>query len=234
MARVCFILSAGAAKAVVSSMQPAFESQNGATLHATFGAVGAMREKFLAGDPCDVLVLSAVLLDALAQEGKVDRATRVSLGRVGTGIAVRAGAALPPIGDGAALKATLLAATALYLPDPERATAGIHCIDVLKRLDVLEVMRPRLRPYPNGAAAMAALAADAQQENPLGCTQVTEILYTPGVALAGKLPAGFELSTEYAAAVTTGARDRDLARRFVAELGGVTTATVRRAGGFEL
>ena len=232
MARELFVLSAGAAKAVVLALQPAFEANSAATLNATFGAVGAMREKWAAGAPCDVLILSSVLLDQLARDGAINASSRVSLGRVGTAIAARAGAALPPIADPAQLRATVLAATSLYLPDPERATAGIHCIDVLRRLDILEVMRSRLRPFPNGAVAMNELAV-AQDANPIGCTQVTEILYTPGVVLVGRLPAGFELNTEYAAAVVARARESETAGRFVDVLGSEATLAARRAGGFE-
>ena len=58
----------------------------------------------------------------------------------------------------------------------------------------------RLRPYPNGATAMRALAG-ARRTSPIGCTQVTEILNTPGVALVGPLPKQFELATVYTAGV---------------------------------
>jgi molybdate transport system substrate-binding protein len=233
MGRDLFVLSAGAAKAVVQTVQPAFETRADALVHATFGAVGAMRDKWKDGAPCDVLILSTSLLDQLAEDGAVVPATRVSLGRVGTGIAVPAGASPPSIGDAAQLAATLGAASALYLPDPERATAGIHCVDVLRRLGLLDPMRARLRAYPNGAAAMAALAA-AGDVQALGCTQVTEILYTPGVILAGLLPAGFGLVTEYAGAVTARALVPQLARDFVALLGSDATRAARKAGGFEV
>ncbi len=43
-------------------------------------------------------------------------------------------------------------------------------------------------------------ASDAAR--PIGCTQTTEILNTPGLALIGPLPAGCELATMYAAAPT--------------------------------
>ncbi len=236
MAQVLHVLSAGAAKAVVLGMQAAFEEDTGALLHATFGAVGAMREVFASGAPCDVLILSASLLDALATEGALDARSRVSMGQVGTGIAVRADAPRPSIGDGAQLKAALLAASALYLPDPARATAGIHCVDVLRRLGILDAMQARLRPFPNGAIAMRQLADHTPNPTDppaIGCTQVTEILYTPGVTLVGALPAGFELKTDYGAAVVARAESPALAARFVDALGGVATLAARRAGGFE-
>lgn len=232
MALDLFVLSAGAAKAVVLALKDNVEREDGVALHATFGAVGAMRDQWAAGVPCDVLILSAKLLDDLAREGAVDAASRVSLGRVRTGIAVRADSALPPIGNADQLRNTFLDATALYLPDPERATAGIHCIDVLRRLGILSTLQRRLRPFANGAVAMGALAA-GDDPRAIGCTQVTEILYTPGVTLAGTLPVGYELNTEYAAAVASRAREPDLACAFVNRLGSAATLAARRRGGFE-
>jgi molybdate transport system substrate-binding protein len=78
---------------------------------------------------------------------------------------------------------------------------------------------------------MAELARSTDA-NAIGCTQVTEILYSEGVSLAGVLPKGFELSTLYAAAVSRDASDPDLARRFIALLTGVATVTLREHGGF--
>ena len=229
--RELFVLSAGAAKAVVMSLKAGFEREEGVALRTTFGAVGAMRDQWAAGTPCDVLILSAKLLDDLAGDGAID--ARVALGRVRTGVAVPSGSVLPPIADGYELRRAFLAATSLYLPDPQRATAGIHCVEVLQRLGIADAMQPRLRRFPNGAAAMAGLAT-AVEERAIGCTQVTEILYTPGVTLVGALPAGFELNTEYAAAVVARAREATLARSFVARLGGDGTLATRRAGGFEV
>jgi molybdate transport system substrate-binding protein len=233
MAREIFVLSAGAAKAVVLALKLNFEAASQVGLRTTFGAVGAIRDQWANGVACDVLILSAKLVDGLIDEAKIDATTRVSLGRVRTGIAVRTGAPVPAIANASELSQAFLAATALYLPDPERATAGIHCVAVLRRLDILAAVQPRLRAYPNGAIAMGELAASGDPRS-IGCTQVTEILYTEGVVLAGTLPAGFELNTEYVAAVVADAREPDLARRFVRQLGSEATLAARRAGGFEV
>ena len=232
MARELFVLSAGAAKAVVLALKASFEAASATTLRTTFGAVGAMRDQWAAGARCDVLILSERLVTALIGDAKIDGGSRVSLGRVRTGIAVRTGAPVPAITNANELSQAFLTATALYLPDPERATAGIHCIEVLRRLGVLPAVRPRVRAFPNGAIAMGELAASGDS-NAIGCTQVTEILYTEGVALAGTLPAGFELNTEYVATVVTGTSEPELARLFVQQLGSEATLAARRAGGFE-
>jgi molybdate transport system substrate-binding protein len=86
--------------------------------------------------------------------------------------------------------------------------------------------------FPNGATAMSELAR-SRATGEIGCTQVTEINYTDGVALVGALPSGFDLATLYVAAVCTQARDRALARRFVQWLGGAQTREIRARGGFE-
>jgi molybdate transport system substrate-binding protein len=177
-------------------------------------------------------VLTAAMIDAMVAAGAVLPDTRAALGRVRTGIAVRAGDALPAVDTPDALRAALLAADAIYLPDPERATAGIHFAKVLRQLGIDQAVRARLHPFANGATAMRELAA-ATSARPIGCTQHTEILYTPGVRLVAALPRAFELATVYVAAVSARAADAALARRFVQLLAGADAHALRSAGGFE-
>ena len=230
--RALAILSAGAAKGLVAALQPAFRAATGLEVVGTFGAVGAMREKLLSGAPCDVIVLTAALIEALERDGRVQPDSGVPLGRVRTGVAIRAGEPVPAIGDAGSLRAALLDASGVLIPDPQRATAGIHFVEVLKRLGIHDAVAPRLAAFPNGAAAMQALA-QATEPGLIGCTQITEINYTPGVVLAGPLPPGFELSTVYTAAVTASARAPELARRFVELLSGPASRESRLRGGFE-
>ncbi len=226
------ILSGGAAQGIVGVLEEDFRLATGATVRGTFGAVGAMRDRLLAGEPCDAIILTAALIAALEDSGYVVPGTAVPLGRVRTGVAVRTGESLPAIADGPALRATLLAATGLYFPDPELATAGIHFVKVLRELGIHDAVASRLHPHPNGATAMRELAR-ATGPGLIGCTQITEIRYTPGVMLAGPLPAGFELTTVYAIAVCKAARAPELARLFAAMLSGLDTRALREAAGFE-
>ena len=231
--RVVRFLCAGAAQGLVKALAVAFEKQSGARLEGRFGAVGAMKEALLRGEPCDVMVVTAAMIDALAGDGRLDGGSIAPRGRVRTGIAVRTGAAVPAVDTPDALRAALLAADRIYFPDPERATAGIHFAAVLRKLGLHDPLAARFATFPNGATAMRELA-DSAAASPIGCTQVTEINYTPGVRLAGALPREFELATVYSAALTTQTRERALAARFVAELTGAGSADLRRAGGFEV
>src|SRR5262245_30094870 len=206
------VLSGGAAQGLVGALASQFKIETGRDIAGTFGAVGAMRDKLIGGAPADLLILTSGLIAELTQAGHVVAGSAADIGIVRTAIAVRAGDPAPPIGDAAELRAALLEADAIYFPDPKLATAGIHFSRVLDRLGIGRDVTTRLRPYPNGAAAMHALAA-MRSEQPIGCTQVTEILATPGVTLVGRLPKEFELATVYTAGVCTRAARPEEARR---------------------
>jgi molybdate transport system substrate-binding protein len=225
------LFSGGAAKAVATGLQAEFEQRHGCMLAATFGAVGTMRDNLLGGAPCDVVILSEALIQDLERQGHVVPGSARPLGRVETGVAVRAGTPLVAVGDGEALKATLAKAKGLYVPHLTQSTAGQHIAGMLRKLGLEEALAGRIHEYPNGAVAMGELARTSG-EDMIGCTQVTEILYTPGVTLVSELPQGYGLSTVYTAACCTRAADPDLAARFVQALGGDESLALRRRAGF--
>jgi molybdate transport system substrate-binding protein len=225
------IVSGGAAQGLVGTLAPAFERDSGCTVAGTFGAVGAMAAKLRSGDPADLVILTSGLIADLAREGHVQAASAVDLGTVETGVAVRAGDPEPAIGDLAALGEALAAADEIYLPDPHQSTAGIHFAKVLRSLGLWDEGQARLRPFPNGATAMRELAR-SQGKRPIGCTQVTEILITPGVALVRPLPPGAELSTVYTAAVVGVAEHGAEAQAFAALLTSEASREARMRAGF--
>ena len=96
-ARTLHILSGGAAQALVRRLQPAFEARHGCRIEGTFGAVGLMKEKLLAGDPCDLLILSDALIQGLVAEGRATAASVRALGGVQTGVALRSGRTAPAL-----------------------------------------------------------------------------------------------------------------------------------------
>lgn len=225
------LLSGGAAQALVDAFKDAFAQQQGFTVEGTFGAVGFMKDKLLAGEPCDLVILTKALVDQLADDGHVVPASAVPLGIVKTGIATRTGDPVPDVSSADALKKALLAAPAIYHPDAAKATAGIHFMKVLQALGVDGTVQAKLRPFPNGSTAMHELAVSGQA-GAIGCTQVTEILYTSGVHLAGLLPRQFELATVYTAAVCSKAATPEAAAAFIRMLASDAAAPVRAQGGF--
>lgn len=219
-------VSAGAAQGLVTAVA----KQADVEVAGSFGAVGAMLEKFRAGEPCDVVILTNAQIAELAAGAHVDPETCVDLGSVPTAIAVRAGDDAIDVSSEAALRKALLAADAIYIPDPARATAGIHFANVLRQLRIHGEVAARLKTFPNGMTAMRAMAE--AKGKPIGCTQTTEIFANPGVRLVSPLPKGFDLETVYTAAVNTNAARRDAAAAFVERLGAEENRKARIEAGF--
>ncbi len=225
------VLSGGAAAAVVKAVATEFERATGDRIDGIFNAVGAMRDRLLAGTPCDLAILTAPLIAQLTASGHVVNGSARSLGRVRTGIAVRAGSPHPRVDTPEHLAAALRAAQAIYFPDPDQATAGIHFMKVLKSLGLDEQLAPSMQRYPNGATAMAELARS--EGVAIGCTQLTEINYTEGVERVDALPVQFELATDYTLGICTAAGNQEHARLLAELLTGAASQQVRREGGFE-
>ena len=85
--------------------------------------------------------------------------------------------------------------------------------------------------FPNGMTAMRHLSVSAARRA-IGCTQVTEILNTSGVKLAGALPQGYDLATTYTAAIATRASAPGAARQLIAVLTDPQHGTLRQSIGF--
>lgn len=231
VARELNLLCAGAVKGLVLALQDGFEKANGLRLHASFGAVGAMRDALRSGTPCDVFIASDAMIRSLQASGELRTDTQRAIGNVQTAVAVRASAPAPLVDSAESLKAALLGASAIYIPDTSLSTAGAHFAAILDRLGICAVLASRLRMFPNGATAMRELAR--ADDGAIGCTQATEIRYTPGLTLVGALPPPFALATIYSAAVAAAARDDDSARRLIEVLTGASSSALRRAGGFD-
>lgn len=227
------LISGGAAQGLVSQLRDRLAAEQAVAVEGSFGAVGMMKDKLLAGAPCDVVILTDALIRELAVQGHVVADTITALGVVRTGVAVKSGRPLPAIDTAASLASLLRASSGIYFPDPVKATAGIHVMKVLKALGLDQELAGKLRPYPNGATAMREMA-QADREDVVGSTQVTEILYTPGVQLVGVLPREFELATVYTAAVCSKAADPRAAAALIGLLAGDGAKTLREAGGFEV
>ncbi|HEX7560315.1 MAG TPA: substrate-binding domain-containing protein [Usitatibacter sp.] len=220
-------LSAGAAHGLVA----AIAAGNRVEVAGSFGAVGAMLEKFDSGEACDVVILTRAQVAQLASKGAVVESSVADLGAAQTAIAVRVGETPPMVSDGPSLRLTLLAADAIYFPDPAKATAGIHFVKVLDLLGLGAELAARIRTFPNGTTAMKAMGEASG--HPIGCTQATEILAVPSVRLVAPLPKGFDLATVYTAAVSARASHRAQAEAFVKALTGAQSLAARRAAGFD-
>lgn len=225
------LIAAGASRGLVTALQSRFAAETGSELAAVFAAAGAVRDRVQANEPCDVVILTGSLLAQLGARGLLAGSV-APIGVTRTGVAVPAGKPVPDIDSAQSLSAALQASRGVYVPDPHISTAGIHFMRVLRELDIERLVMPNLRPFPNGATAMHALAS-ATEEHAIGCTQITEIMDTPGLTLAGALPGSLGLSTLYAAGVATRSTQSEDAHKLVALLTGPGSEALRHECGFE-
>jgi len=225
------ILSGGAAQGLVASLAPKFKERTGFDIEGEFGAVGAMADKLRKGTPADIVVLTAAIIAKLAEENRVVPTSIADIGQVETAIAVRAGDPPVAISDAATLRDALLAADGIFIPDTKTSTAGTHVAKILQQLGIAHDVTDRLKIFPNGATAMRGLA-ESDALRPIGCTQSTEIISTPGLVLSGPLPPGYALSTIYTAAVTRQGANARQAQGLIDLLIGPDQREAREHAGF--
>lgn len=227
------IFCAGAAQAVVTEMAGKFQRDSGNFVAANFGAVGAMKARVVAGEAADVIVLTGALIDELIQQGLVVAGSRVDLGRVGTGVAVRAGTPMPDVSDTRVLRGNLLAAKRILFPDPAVATAGKVVMSALDKLGITDEVKPRLHFFPNGYAAMGDLAQSSGLLE-MGITQITEIVANKGVKLVGPLPAEVQNIAVYSAGLAAHSAHPERAKELIRRLTGFNAQPLLSAAGFDV
>ena len=177
-----------------------------------------------------MVIAPPAILDEFDRAGKLAGAPRVTLGRVGVGIAVRSGAPLPDVSSVAKLTRSLRESSSLVF---NQASTGLYVEKLLKRLGLAEELKPRITRYPDGAAVMEHLLKGTGQE--IGAGAITEILLYRDKRLrfVGPLPAEVQNYTTYAASLLKTAADADAARSFVGFLATPAARALLAANGID-
>jgi molybdate transport system substrate-binding protein len=191
-----------------------FTKATGAKVIFVMGTTGVITGKVRAGEPADVVVISAEGLAALQKDGLIGPAPPVPLARAIIGAAVKKGAPRPDISTPDKFRAALQAATTVAYPDPgQGATAGVFLAGLFDRLGLGPAVAAKARLKANGKETAAAVASG---EATLGLTFISELKPDPGVEVVGALPAAIQSPILYAAAVSARPADPAQARAFIA------------------
>jgi molybdate transport system substrate-binding protein len=212
------LLAAGATEASVRDTMPLFEAKTGLSVTFDFGAVGALRDRVLAGEAADLLVVTPAIITTLEAQQRVHAGSRVDLGQVGGGIAVRRGDPLPAVDTPDALERALLDADEVYYADPAVATAGAALMKVVDTLGIGEQVRAKGHIAAGGKAAMQNMTLSSAPRV-IGATQISEIKSVPAAVLVGGYPAPLQVETTYSALIlerTTRAADASQLIQFFA------------------
>lgn len=224
------VLAAGAVKPALQELAPEFERSTQHRLTITYAPAGTLRMLLAQGAHADIVVLPAEGFADAEANGWVEPGTRRDLARVGIGVAVRQGAAVPDISTPAALKRALLAAHAVAYVDPTRGTSGRYFDSVvLPALDLVAEVHAKAKLQSEGSAAEYLRRGEAD----IAVQQMSELLAVNGVIVVGPLPAPWQKISTYSAAITTRAQAPRPARELIEFLTTPASKAVFKAKGLD-
>jgi molybdate transport system substrate-binding protein len=234
------VFAAGATQVSVMAVVPDFATRNGLAINYTFGTAGSLRDQILTGTSgADVAIVTPAVITALDAKALVHPGSRLDLGQIGGGLAVRSGDELPDIADSDKFKAVLLAADEIYFADPVLATAGAAFIKICTTLGIADtcVAAPNGKGHisATGAEAMAAMALSTAT-TVVGVTQISEIKATSGVKLVAEYPeapVNLQVKTIYSAIIVEGTQNLAHAQLLLQFLGGDAFKTELALYGFD-
>ena len=196
------LLSAVAVRPAILDLLPAFEHATGRKITASFALNPTVKIRIEAGELFDVAVINKDMLEELIKQGKIAPDGRRAFGRIGLGVAVRAGASKPDLSSVEALKRALVGATSIAYAG--EGSSGAHLTALLARLGIMKEVGPKLRSVGGGETGQAVARGEAE----LGIVPVTTILAAaPGAELAGLFPAELQSYIDFAVGLSAAARD---------------------------
>ena len=226
MSEALICIGSMATRRILGELAQRYESTAGRRVDVrSLGGVEAAG-KVRAGESVDVVVLASGALAKLAAEGRLAGEAR-DLARSAMAVAVAAGAPLPDISSGAAVRDAILAAPrTAYSTGP----SGDHLLALCKRWGLESVLADRLVQAPPGVPVGALVA---RGDATLGFQQASELQDIPGIVVVGSLPLDIAAVTVFSAAVAAAARDPEAAADLIRFLASPDAAGAYRRHGME-
>jgi molybdate transport system substrate-binding protein len=185
------IFSGGAMRPLLRELVPRFERAYGVTVEVEFRLSAALKRAIQDGALFHVAILPRPELDELTACGAIVRDSVVNVARSTVGLAVRAGAPKPDIGDVDALRRALVQARSIAYSD---GPSGAYVAGLLAKLGIAEAVAAKVK---RTSGPVAELVARGEAE--LGMQQIVAILPVAGAELVGPLPAELQNVIVYAA-----------------------------------
>jgi molybdate transport system substrate-binding protein len=189
-----------------------FELRTGRTLNVVTDVGIRLVRRVNAGEPFDLLVAAPAQIDELIKTGKIIPETRTDLARSGIGVAVRAGAPKPDVSSVDAFKRALLAARSIaHLKEGQ---SGVYIAGVLDRLGLANAVRSKLTLPETDIVSQLVSRGEIE----LGIVVITQIVTTPGVVLAGPLPAEIQSYITFTGGISAHTKSLGAAKELLATL----------------
>lgn len=216
------VLSAGAVEGGMIRLIEQFRQRSSHVVRVQYGTGPELTERLAAAPSADVLIAPVAVMDRAVADRKVAADTRTTVGRVGIGVIVRAGAKVPDLAWPDALRRAFLEADAIVY---NRGSSGLYIEKLLAQMGIAAQVRPRTAQVSDGEDVMRRIIDGKGDEIGLAAISAIKIFKSTGFRYVGPLPAPIQNLTTYDAAVMTGARDPRAAAQLIQF---ITTPTARR------
>src|SRR5262245_37754797 len=220
------LISANGMREVIAETKAAFEAASGHTLAVTVVETGTIRQRMLAGEAFDVVMVPRNVSDEFLAQNRIAAGSQVPLIRVNFGLAVRADAPRPDTSTAEALKRTFLGATKVLITDPSTGgISGVHLMEVLNKLGIADDMKGKLVPSRGGGAHAERVV---KGEADLAVQAEHEIRCVPGAAFLD-YPKEFQRSIVFVGGIGAAATDAAAAKAYLTFITGPAVAPVIKA-----
>ena len=221
------VMASTGVSAMFQQLLPVFERNTGNKVLISYDTSNIILRKINAGDTADLVVLTAPLIDQLAQQGRVVPGSRVDLARSGIGVAIRAGAPRPDISSVEAFKQFLLQAKSVTYT--ATGASGIYFANVTEKLGIGPQVKAKAITPAGGIVAELVAKGEAE----LGVQMISELQGVPGTVYLGPLPPEIQLFTVFSAGLFAGSSQTTAAKSLAEFLISPDAIKVYQAAGME-
>lgn len=224
------ILSAAAVAPALTKVAEQYRKDTKNRLRIQYANPPQLERRVGAGEAADVLIGAPGLMNDQLRRSKIEADAHVFLGRVGIGVAIRAGGFDPDIATLDRLKQALSSADAIVYAQPG---AGAYLEKLFELLGIAEQLKPKTVRYVGASQVLEHVMGGKGMEIAFATLPEIRLFEGKGVKLVGPLPEQIQSTTAYSAAVMSEATDADVAREFIQYLETPSAKAIFAAAAFD-
>jgi molybdate transport system substrate-binding protein len=221
------VLSGNGPRAAVRELCAQFERATGHAVDLQLDVNPEVVRRGVAGEAFDVAVGNPSTIEQLIASGNVVAGSRAEIGSAGLAVAVRSGAAKPDISSVDAFKRMLFAAKAVAFP--AHGASGLYFVSLVDRLGLAPQLQGKLKPM----AAEDCVEVVARGEADMVVVVATRIVGVAGVDVVGPIPQSLQTKIGFAAGLSAGTKQPDIAQALIAFLSAPAAAATLRKNGVD-
>jgi molybdate transport system substrate-binding protein len=210
----------------VRQMAAGFEQATGNKVNVDFEVGQALYNKITSGAPADLTSLGLGQFDAFVKQGKIVGESVVEYGRVGNGVAVKAGAPKPDISTPEAFRRAMLEAKSI---GHSNNGTGPFNTRMFQKLGIYDQIKDKIRIVEGKLVAQAVADGDVE----IGLQQTNVIQPVAGSDYVGPLPPELMEYGSVGVGLLTASKQPEVATAFIKFMADPANAGLLRKGDME-